>query len=149
MLTEAEKLSILAGKPISVTGNDGQTVVTDEDGSVESGTTVTITNSNGNLNGSQKVGSVARLIAMLIAIVNQIAVSLGLYTIPDVDEGTIQLISLGLVIITSIWGYWKNNSWTPEAKLADKVLEAVRDGDLDVSEILTILANIANKKKDK
>lgn len=95
--------------------------------------------------GKTKIAAVYRLILMLLAVLNQFLVMFDLYPAQIADNNVIMLISVVLTVITSCYAYWKNNSWTPEAKTADKVLESLRNGDVSISDILDILSDLSRK----
>lgn len=95
--------------------------------------------------GQTKVGAVARLVVLLVAIINQICTILGLYTLPAMNENTSQLISLVLVVASALYGYWMNNSWTDNAKFGDQIMDALQKGDITIADIFTILAKISDK----
>ena len=67
-------------------------------------------------------GTVARLICLVLALVNQTLVLTGHPVLP-VDLGDLEpWITTGLTIAASFWAYWKNNSWTREAIEADDTM---------------------------
>jgi SPP1 family holin len=64
-----------------------------------------------------------RTVILAIALVNQILTAFGKSVIPIDDETITQLISVIFTIATSVWAWWKNNSITPEAIVADEYLK--------------------------
>lgn len=67
-----------------------------------------------------------RTIVLIIALLNQILTSLGKNPLPFSDEAIYEGVSLVAAVGASLWAWWKNNSFTPEAAEADRYLAAVR-----------------------
>lgn len=71
-------------------------------------------------------GTIARTIILALALVNQILVISGKSPLP-IEDGQIEiLVSTAWTVIASLVTYWKNNSWTKEAKLADKYMHDLK-----------------------
>ena len=67
-------------------------------------------------------GTIARLICLILALVNQVLVMTGHSVLP-IENQTIELVVTNVwTIAAAVWGYWKNNSWTPEAIDADETM---------------------------
>ena len=67
-----------------------------------------------------------RTALLTLALVNQILVSAGKPVLPIEDEFAGQVISSLFTAVTSIWAWWKNNSFTFEAKEADKYMKELK-----------------------
>ena len=74
-----------------------------------------------------KKDAIIRLVLLTLALTNQFLVTLGKSPIPIEDETLIQVLSAGFTVATTLWAYWKNNSFTKEAVQADEVLQILRD----------------------
>ena len=73
-------------------------------------------------NKKPSAGTVARLICLILTLVNQVLVITGHSPLPfDLGEAE-AWIATGLTAAASLWAYWKNNSWTKEAINADEVM---------------------------
>lgn len=99
--------------------------------------------------GKTKVAAVYRLIFMMIALLNQFFVLFGLYPINVADNDAVKMISLGLCIVTGGAAYWKNNSWSPEAKAADKVKDSMKHNDISITDVLEILADVSRNQEKR
>ena len=74
------------------------------------------------MNTNISAGTIARLICLILALVNQVLVMTGHSVLP-IENQTIELVVTNVwTIAAAVWGYWKNNSWTPEAIDADETL---------------------------
>lgn len=85
--------------------------------------------------GKAQVGAVVRLLVLVIAWLNQIAVTFGGYTVPHVSEEAIYLIATAITLAVSVYAYWKNNSWTPNAKAADAVMTVLNNTGVSIDEL--------------
>ncbi len=74
------------------------------------------------MNTNISAGTIARLICLILALVNQVLVMTGHSVLP-IENQTIELVVTNVwTIAAAVWGYWKNNSWTPEAIDADETM---------------------------
>lgn len=85
--------------------------------------------------GRAQVGAIVRLLVLVIAWLNQIAVTFGGYTVPHVSEDVIYLIATAITIAVSVYAYWKNNSWTSNAKTADAVLNVLKNTGITIDDL--------------
>lgn len=74
-------------------------------------------------------GTIARTIVLALALINQILVACGVNTIPLADETVTEFITLAITIGSAIVAWWKNNSFTKAAIEADKVKDAIKNGE--------------------
>ena len=69
----------------------------------------------------------ARTIVLLLALISQLCVILGKRSEAiDVDQWQ-EYVTYALTVISSIWAWWKNNSFTDKAQNADKLLNGGDD----------------------
>ena len=74
------------------------------------------------MNTNITAGTIARLICLILALVNQVLVMTGHSVLP-IENQTIELVVTNVwTIAAAVWGYWKNNSWTLKARNADAYL---------------------------
>lgn len=67
-----------------------------------------------------KKDTIIRTVLLAVALINQILVSTGHSVIPISDEQITELITVSATVITSVWSWWKNNSFTQKAIASDK-----------------------------
>lgn len=72
-------------------------------------------------------GTIIRTVLLILALVNQILTVMGITPLPIEDEQITQLLSLAFTIGTSVWAWWKNNSFTVEAVKADEYLKSLKN----------------------
>ena len=73
-------------------------------------------------------GTIARTICLGLALTNQILSATGHPVLPIEDEQINTLVTTGLTVATSLWSYWKNNSWTSAAIQADSEMKFLKGG---------------------
>lgn len=73
-----------------------------------------------------KPETIIRTICLVIALINQTLAILGKDKIPITDDQVYQLVTLIVTIGVSIWTWWKNNSFTQPAIMADEYMEELR-----------------------
>ena len=73
-----------------------------------------------------KTDTIIRTVVLALALINQILTSTGHSVIPITDDQATELITLAFTIGTSVWAWWKNNSFTQTAIAADAAMMAKR-----------------------
>ena len=71
--------------------------------------------------------TILRTVVLLVALLNQVFAMLGKGIIPITDEEIYQYGTLILTALSSIWAWWKNNSFTKEAQACDVALKELRN----------------------
>ena len=64
-------------------------------------------------------GTWIRTIVLIIALLNSVLTMLGCNPLPFSDEEIYEGVSAILTVAASLWGWWKNNSFTKPAIEAD------------------------------
>lgn len=70
--------------------------------------------------------TIARTIVLALALLNQILAVMGRGTIDIAESDIYQIASLVATIVSALWAWWKNNSFTRHAILADEYLDKLR-----------------------
>ena len=73
------------------------------------------------------VGTVIRTVCLILALVNLTLETFGKRIIPISDEQVSELITLIFTIVTSVISFWKNNSFTQEAIIADGLMKDMKN----------------------
>ncbi len=73
-----------------------------------------------------KKDTIARTVALALALVNQILAVTGKELLPFAQDDIYQLISLTCTLIASVVAWWKNNSFTKPAIASDLYLTLFR-----------------------
>lgn len=69
-----------------------------------------------------KVETIVRTVVLFIALGNQILAICGREAFPVTEDQIYQIVTLIVTIGTSVWAWWKNNSFTKSAIEADAKL---------------------------
>lgn len=70
-----------------------------------------------------KKETILRTICLAIALVNEVLAVFGKDKLPFTENELYQAMSMVLTLVTALVAWWKNNSFTPAAIAADKVLD--------------------------
>lgn len=71
-------------------------------------------------------GTIIRTACLVLAIINNALAIFGKSPLPIDDVMLTEVISFGFTVVTSFVAWWKNNSVTPEAIEADKVMKELK-----------------------
>lgn len=78
---------------------------------------------------SVKLDTIIRTVCLVLALANQGLTIAGKSPLPIEDAQLTELISLLFTVVTSMWAWWKNNSFTAEAIIADEVMHDLKMGE--------------------
>ena len=73
-----------------------------------------------------KTDTIIRTIVLIIALVNQGLAIFGKEAFPVTEDMVYQGVTLIATIASAIWAWWKNNSFTEKAIIADEYLNDLR-----------------------
>lgn len=68
-------------------------------------------------------GTITRTVILVFALINQVLTAMGRSIIKVSDDDINTLISTGFTVVSAIIAWWKNNSFTHAAIMADEVLK--------------------------
>lgn len=71
--------------------------------------------------------TIIRTILLVLALTNQVLVSMGYSVIPLDNEMLEELLTLLFTIGAALWAWWKNNSYSKEAIAADSYMAQLKD----------------------
>ena len=69
----------------------------------------------------------ARTLILVLALTNQVLAMLGYKLIPIEDEQINDIVTLAFTVGSSLAAWWKNNSFTKKAILADEYLHDMKE----------------------
>lgn len=75
-----------------------------------------------------KTETIIRTIVLILALANQVLAIYGKEKIPITEDEVYQIVTLIVTIASSLWAWWKNNSFTAPAIKADEYLAKLREG---------------------
>ena len=78
---------------------------------------------------------IIRLGVLLFSLLNIILTACGKNPLPVSESMAYEIISIIVVIAASVWNAWKNNNLTPAAKAGQKVIDAIKNGDITAEKV--------------
>ena len=78
------------------------------------------------MNTNITAGTIARTICLALALTNQVLSATGHAVLPIEDAQVETLVTTGLTVAASVAAWWKNNSFTPAARIGDQHMIAAR-----------------------
>lgn len=88
------------------------------------------------------INVIARFIALGVVLINSILTMFNINPIPFSQEEVYGIISIILTCGVTIYTAWKNNSVTKEAKMADRVMIALKNGEYTIESLQNALENL-------
>lgn len=91
------------------------------------------------------INVIARFVALGVVLLNSVLTMFNVNPMPFSQEETYGIVSTILTCGVAIYTAWKNNSVTKEAKAADKVMVALKNGEYtleSLQEALEVLKTI-------
>ena len=73
-----------------------------------------------------KSDTIIRTIITAVALLNSVLVILGKSPLPWSNDELYEGLSAALAVITTMWSWWKNNSFTTAAIKADSYMEEMK-----------------------
>ena len=73
-----------------------------------------------------ETSTIVRTIVLIIALINQILSVTGHSPLPITDDQINKLVTLAITVCVSIWTWWKNNSFTQSALMADEYRKKIK-----------------------
>lgn len=69
-----------------------------------------------------------RTICLALALLNQVLAIWGISPLPISDDTVELLVSTAATVILAVWSWWKNNSFTHAAIVADELMHEMKSG---------------------
>ena len=82
---------------------------------------------------------IIRIGALFFVLLNLILTACGVNPIPISNEVAYEIISIAVTIVVVFWNAWKNNNFTPAAKAAQKVLDAIKNKKITAEQVEKLL----------
>lgn len=74
-----------------------------------------------------KKQTILRTIIMVLVLINSVLIMIGKNPLPYSEDELYTGVSGVLTVITTLWSWWKNNSFTTSALLADEYLKELKN----------------------
>ena len=86
-----------------------------------------------------KAGTIARIVALIVALINQFLVLFGQAALPFTSELVYQIASYAVTVIVVVANAWYNNDFTVLARVAGSLFDAMKDGKVTPEEVEKLL----------
>ena len=74
-----------------------------------------------------KTSTIIRTLCLILALINQILSATGKPLLPIEDSQIETIVTETALVITALWSWWKNNSFTKNAIVADEYLKELKE----------------------
>ena len=74
-----------------------------------------------------KTSTIIRTLCLILALINQILSATGKPLLPIEDSQIETVVTETALVITALWSWWKNNSFTKNAIVADEYLKDLKE----------------------
>ena len=74
-----------------------------------------------------KTSTIIRTLCLILALINQILSAIGKPLLPIEDSQIETVVTETALVITALWSWWKNNSFTKNAIVADEYLKELKE----------------------
>lgn len=74
-----------------------------------------------------KTSTIIRTLCLILALINQILSAIGKPLLPIEDSQIETVVTETALVITALWSWWKNNSFTKNAIVADEYLKDLKE----------------------
>lgn len=91
---------------------------------------------------------IIRIVVLAAVLVNQVLVAIGKNPLPFADETIYELASVIVTVTVTVYNAWKNNNVTNFAKIAQKVLDALKKGQITIEAVETLLSENTEDEVD-
>lgn len=78
--------------------------------------------------------TIIRAIVLLVTLVNTVLTIFGKNPLPFAEDELYAWLTAAATVAATLWAWWKNNSFTPEAIQADKYLAELKANDIEYTE---------------
>ena len=83
------------------------------------------------MNTNFSTGTIARTAALAVTLLNMILTAAGKNPLPFSDTDAYSAVSTAATAVTAVIAWWKNNSFTENAKKADKYMQELNNEESD------------------
>lgn len=91
---------------------------------------------------------IIRIVVLVAVLVNQVLVAIGKNPLPFADETIYELASVIVTVTVTVYNAWKNNNVTNFARIAQKVLDALKKGQITIEAVETLLSENTEDEVD-
>lgn len=91
---------------------------------------------------------IIRLVVLVLVLLNTVLALCGVTAVNVSDNTVYEIVSVSATIVVALWNAYKNNNFTTASKLAQSVLDALKDGSLSQDRVEEILKESKDKTSE-
>ncbi|MCL2756772.1 MAG: phage holin [Coriobacteriia bacterium] len=92
-----------------------------------------------------KIQTIIRTVALAVSTINALLLIWGYHPFPFAEDEVYAGISGVVEAVLIIWAWWKNNSITKTAQVADEVVACIKHGEITIDDIHEVLDSYVPK----
>lgn len=87
------------------------------------------------------------ILMLVIALVNAVLQMFGYHTLPIKESDVSETVSAVFLILTTLYNMYKNRNFTTASQKAQEITNAIKSGELLISDVDNILRNCKNRNR--
>ena len=92
--------------------------------------------------------TVTGVLVLLLALINACLKMFGIDMLPIQNEEVSNIVSIVFLIVSSLYNTWKNRNLTLASQVAQNITDAIKNGEILVEDVNTIVQRFKNKDKE-
>lgn len=92
--------------------------------------------------------TVTGVLVLLLALINACLKMFGIDMLPIQNEEISNIVSIVFLIVSALYNTWKNRNLTLASQAAQNITDAIKNGEILVEDVNTIVQRFKNKDKE-
>ena len=92
--------------------------------------------------------TVTGVLVLLLALINACLKIFGIDMLPIQNEEVSNIVSIVFLIVSALYNTWKNRNLTSASQAAQNITDAIKNGEILVEDVNTIVQRFKNKDKE-
>lgn len=92
--------------------------------------------------------TVTGVLVLLLALINACLKMFGIDMLPIQNEEVSNIVSIVFLIVSALYNTWKNRNLTSASQAAQNITDAIKNGEILVEDVNTIVQRFKNKDKE-
>ena len=92
--------------------------------------------------------TVTGVLVLLLALINACLKMFGIDMLPIQNEEVSNIVSIVFLIVSALYNTWKNRNLTLASQVAQNITDAIKNGEILVEDVNTIVQRFKNKDKE-
>ena len=92
--------------------------------------------------------TVTGVLVLLLALITACLKMFGIDMLPIQNEEISNIVSIVFLIVSALYNTWKNRNLTSASQAAQNITDAIKNGEILVEDVNTIVQRLKNKDKE-